>query len=268
MNHVSCPLCHAFAFRPTAHPDYQQCQSCGVVFQSTNIEPVADYFSSQNMVPNCTRQIGSYRQYLSCIDRYCAGFQPKVLVDIGAADGFFLKTARNHFQGMAIYACEESLVARRALIDAGIPIVELEGIKTLAGPKLVVMLQVLEHLANPVDFLKACALAPRDWLVVTSPAIDTVYYERNGKNWQSFSPSHHLILYGRKSLEVLLAKCGYEIVAYEHCYSGSVARNVPTALLMYFYRIMLWGRNALRGTVAAFPRYYGKHSFILVARKR
>jgi hypothetical protein len=262
----ACPLCRAGAWTPTNHPVYRSCRHCGLVYQYCDLQAVDDYYTQLHLAPDNTRQASTYRQYLEVLSRR---FPPKAgttLVDVGAGDGTFLEVAQCRFPANRIVAVEQSEVARTALRQKEIPVVDAADLAGIPD-KLVFSLQVIEHVHDPSAFLASLHLAPGERVVLTSPATDSAYYRRNGAAWRSFSPSHHVQLYNRQSLGRLFDRCGIQLLHYEHCYSGSRTRSLASAAVSHARAQAVWlARILLKGPKPR-PRFHGKNSFLAIGQK-
>ena len=260
-----CPVCDGIDSNAASHEFYVQCSACGVVYQNKGIESVKDYYEVIDKLPDYSHQLGSYRDYLHQIVK-SAGLEPDShLVDIGAGDGSFLQLAQEMLSVNNVYAIEESEIAVSVLGSKNIPVIGMDDLQGLKK-KTIVALQVLEHIAEPHLFLQEMALDHGDYVVMTSPAVDGKYFSKYGKDWKSFSPSHHLVLYSRESLNGLFEKSDIEMLHYGFCISAS---NSMLASMWKFVRnTFTWPvRILLKGYIPP-PKFYGRNSFIVVGRKK
>ena len=132
------------------------------------------------------------------------------------------------------------------------------------SPKLIFAFQVIEHISEPISFMKSFHLQRGEVVVFSSPATDSVFYNRNGSDWKSFSPSHHLILYNRKSLFYLFERSGIKLVSYDYCFSGSSVFNTPTAIVKHLNNLFIWIVRVLIKGYKSPPKYHGRNSFLSI----
>jgi len=261
-----CPLCGGKKSNPTAHPLYVQCQDCSVVYQFSEINRIDDYYDDSQTTPNCTGQIKSYIRYLNVVANYFDFKKIANIIDVGAADGSFLSVVGKKYPHCQISAIEHSEKAKTILQQKGISIIEFGGLAHIKS-KCIFSFQVLEHIAEPVKFIHDLSLESGDYFILTSPAVDSVFFARNRKYWRSYSPSYHLLLYGKASLEYLFKQNKMTLLYYDFCYSRSNSYNALSAAIQFLKSQFIW---ALRVCVKGYcerPRYHGRSSFLAIARK-
>lgn len=207
---ANCPICNSLNSKALDHPLYKQCLACSGIYQFKEITPIDDYYKHIDRVPNFSHQVGSYKNYINIIKRVIKPEARFTLVDIGAGDGTFLQLCREKLDLKNYYAVEESKTALNVLKEK-----HIEATKRLneIANKIVVCLQVIEHIDKPISFLESLFLQQGDYIVMTSPSVDSKYFARYGRYWRSFSPSHHLVLYSKQSLELLFKQFGIDILS-------------------------------------------------------
>jgi SAM-dependent methyltransferase len=82
----------------------------------------------------------------------------------------------------------------------------------------ITMFHVVEHLKEPVDYLKAAhqLLRPRGRLIVQTPNAACWQFLLLGENWSGIDVPRHLVNYRARDLEVLLDCCGFEVLRRKH----------------------------------------------------
>lgn len=260
----NCPICHSDKIKLHSHPLYKQCLECSAIFQFSHIEPVDDYYSSIKI--DYSYQLGSYKSYLNIVSKVIDLTNPEInLVDIGAGDGTFLMLCKQKYNFQHLFAVEASKTAKKVLSERGFKVISQEQIRQVGHPKVIVLLQVLEHLSKPQDFLKSINLQKGDYVVLTSPAVDSIYCKLYKNKWNSLSPSHHLILYSQKSLEVFAQELSLNLVYLNFCFSachGSIDNGIN-----YLKSLFKFPVKVLLGQKPSFPLFHGKNSFLAVLFK-
>jgi hypothetical protein len=187
-----------------------------------------------------------------------------VLIDVGAGDSTFLEEAADTLAPKAIFAVESSTIAQESLRAKGIDVVELEDLQRFRK-KIVVALQVIEHLEDPHKFLASLHLNPGDYIVVTSPATDTIYFRLYGKLWRSYAPHHHLVLYCRKTLQEVFSRAQLQMIHYEHCVSG--VHNSADEFVRFCARVLLWPIRRRNPTLRRIQLFHAKSSLLAIGVK-
>lgn len=155
-----------------------------------------------------------YGALLRKIERYSMRHTTEArLLDIGCSNGSFLVAARNrgwHVAGMELekhsvrIARQQRLdVYESTLEDADIPENEFE---------VVTMWQLLEHIADPTQFLERVRsiLRPGGVLAISTPNIESIGWCILKEDWCAVEPSVHLHLFTSVSLRYLTRKVGLE----------------------------------------------------------
>jgi len=155
-------------------------------------------------IQDTERRLADLKQY----------FTGKCVVDIGCGEGSFLRGMRPYAK--SITGVELLASARNQLTDEGIPCVE--SLAELGGGKIdaAFMMHVLEHLPDPLLFLKQAREKlvdsnPKAQIVVEVPhARDFLIDRLRVSEFVAFTLwSQHLVLHTRESLRLLLAAAGF-----------------------------------------------------------
>ncbi len=191
-----CPLCHGVQF--AAHRfSLLRCMGCGLVVNPEIFRPGAgealnkDAFGDQ-WEPETSFWVRWFerwknRRYVNTIRQYVQGGR---LLEIGVGSGRFLEAARA--AGFEVMGCDISpAVCRR--------VEERIGVRVHCGPveslperafDVVAMHHVLEHVEDPVGFLRAVrrVLAPRGVVHIAVP--NMACWEAHFSSWNCYLPYH------------------------------------------------------------------------------
>jgi SAM-dependent methyltransferase len=208
------------------------------------------------------------------------GRKPASILDIGAgAGGFLSEMVEAGFMARAdVLALEPSpeaqvvLAARRLpILDA--PLSQLATVEVEPFPEVVTLLDVLEHLDDPVQTLLDISrrLPAGGQLVILVPALPSLW-----SRWDELL--HHKRRYTKRTLREHLVQGGFEITALQYCFAGITlpawyrARfGMASAAAGQFARVSPW-LNALLTAVfdleSRFPWWPFGTTLAAVARRR
>lgn len=210
-----------------------KCRYCDLVYinprlatKYTNRQYSRDYFSKH------PAKLGGYENYLkdqrtkitnsNYILHRLKQITPRKgkLLDIGCAYGIFLSVAKKQgFQTFGIEPNKEaSSYAKTEL--------KLDIINDFFNQKyfqkkyfdIITLLDVLEHMSNPVGFLKNInnLLAKNGILIILTPNVDGLFRKLMGNSWPHFKPEEHLYYFSPQTIERLLNKSSFKILKIEN----------------------------------------------------
>jgi hypothetical protein len=127
---------------------------------------------------------------------------------------------------------------------------------------------VIEHILEPREFINSFKMTTGDYLVLSSPAVDSFTAQKHHVkgDWKSLSPSHHICLYSKKAITEILEECGFVIIYYGHVWSA--CHGAIDALKNYILSIVKWPIKKIIKRQAPFPVLYWKNSFLVIAMKK
>ena len=225
-------------------PFYLHCERCGTRFSKYRLkrEALSDFYSytsywqkrqasKEHPVleerPDVLRSGGRIEKWITTINRYCPNSEG-LAIDVGCAEGTFLTAlSENGWRTLGLEPDPET--ARRASEETGLEIrsgifPEVE----LPGCDLFIACDVLEHVADPVAFVKGArkTLADGGVLFLQQPILedDSGFGEMNPR---VFDPEEHAFIFTRKSLAALLHANGFEVL--ENSDSWSAAHEIVVA---------------------------------------
>ena len=142
----------------------------------------------------------------------------KTLLDVGCLNGVLLDVAgESGWEAMGVERLEHAV---RACLRKGLKVLKctLPGEAHLLAERFsaVVLLDVLEHVIDPVPFLKSIRplLRERGVLAIQVPNFDSLIVRLEGKDNWNFCPGHSSY-FTRESLERVAFEAGYEMLAME-----------------------------------------------------
>ena len=138
------------------------------------------------------------------------------VLDVGCSTGHFLAALKGRVKervGLELGEAPAAFIKKN--LDFKVYSEPIERVKISEGPfDLITALQVLEHIADPINFLKGMArnLKPNGYLYLEIPnvteALLTVFKIKEYEDFYYREP--HLFYYSKKTLKALLKKAGFE----------------------------------------------------------
>lgn len=140
----------------------------------------------------------------------------RTLLDVGSGDGVFLAT----MQGVGWEVCgvePDPVAARLSREKRGVSVLDGTLDQVDAGAAafdVVVSRHVIEHVHDPVAFMRACfrAVGPGGSLIVLTPNARSFCHRIFGRHWLHLDPPRHLHLFSRRSLETCATAAGLRSV--------------------------------------------------------
>lgn len=226
---LPCPCCAASDALPVWQRDryflrveLSICRRCGLAYLRRGLQGEAEQLFYRSLYPRIMRQPPSARDQWHY--RLLAGYRYSTIsaalgpldavLDIGSGLGFFLDACRAH--GAERYAGIEPGTPQRSFAAAELGLGEAlyaqpfgEPLELPFRPRLVTLFHVLEHLNEPRTALRQVAelMDPDGWLVVEVPDIRADWRE------MGLIQVHvsHRSYFCRRTLEALLASCGFRV---------------------------------------------------------
>ena len=230
--HNSCPVCRSSntrlhlddeeeALEPSlfgssrvkiTHGRILRCASCGFGFRERRSNPaeMAELYRQMDVGIYESETAGrkaTAARHLGIVHRFSTGRGR--LLDAGCASGYFLHQARQAGWSIAGVEPSEILYAKaREVLGSGAEIY-CSVLENTAFPPAsfdaITLWDVLEHVSEPVDFMKLCAtlLKPGGRLFVNVPDLDSIEARLLGTRWPLLL-AEHLNYFNRASL----SRCG------------------------------------------------------------
>ena len=191
-------------------------------FTGGRADGYADYLASE---PVLRRE---FAKIVDFIRGYCASGK---LLELGCAYGFFLREARHHFQVAGIELSEDAAAYARAHgLDVIGGIAEKANLERFGRLDVIVLLDVIEHLPDPLQTLQLCRehLSHRGIIVLTTGDFGALAARMAGSNWRLMTPPQHLWYFTAESMEGLAARLGMRVEHLDH-----PGKFVPLSLIIY-----------------------------------
>jgi SAM-dependent methyltransferase len=197
-------------------------------FTGARRDGYADYRGSESVLRR------EFARTVEFIRRFRGGGR---LLEIGCAYGFFLQEAQRCYE-----------VAGIEIADAAVTFCRTRGLSVTHGVAdeatlaqfgmldVIVLLDVIEHLANPQATLRLCRkqLNPGGLIVITTGDFASFYARLAGPHWRLMTPPQHLWFFTPESIQRVSHSVGLTLEACDHPW-----KFVPIALIEFQMRRLL-----------------------------
>ena len=254
---IACPACgsetrHDFRFSKN-RSDIYQCSSCGLGrAEAANFDPNAyyteDYFDGGHADGYADYQSAEpvLRQEFAKTVEFVRRFRPSGrLLELGCAYGFFLQEAKQHYAASGIELAQSAAEhCQRSGLNVLQGPIDRTNLARLGRQDVIVMLDVIEHLPDPLCSLQLCAdyLDRGGVLVITTGDFGSAAAKITGKAWRLMTPPQHLWYFTIESMQRLSARTGLRVECIDHPW-----KLVPASLILFQLRRMM-GMNASRSS--------------------
>jgi SAM-dependent methyltransferase len=253
---LPCPACgsttrHLYLFSKHGC-DILQCVECGIgrteaagfdpssyytqdYFSGGHLDGYADYRGAEFVLRR------EFARVVAFVRRHCRGGK---LLEIGCAYGFFLQEAKAHFDVSGIELAQEAAAhCRRCGLNVLDGVADEDNLRQIGPIDAVVLLDVIEHLADPRKTVELCArqLKPGGVLVLTTGDFGSLLARLSGATWRLMTPPQHLWFFTRDSMQRLSTGAGLEFVYCDHPW-----KLVPLSLILFQLTRMMGMRPAQR----------------------
>lgn len=227
-----CPICaaqHIESACVVGTTTIWQCRACGLGWWDASAHDFAgfyekDYYSGGNASPDRgyadyralrQGQHATARRRLARIRTFAPGAH--TLLDVGCGLGYFLEQALE--QGWGAAGFEISAYARETMksaVNAPVHGPPLEGIAERFD--VVTAWDVLEHVANPLDFLRTLGSLVTEGgaIVLTTGDFASLTARVSGRRWHLFNLPEHLFFHTPDSMRILARKAGLHVRRIHH----------------------------------------------------
>ena len=144
--------------------------------------------------------------YMHWIYKYLENYDPGKYFEVGPGNCILFKTFKSKNWSCEAYELQSWVVAEGIFND-------FDKIPT-SNKDIMVLHDVLEHVSNPVAFLKRFSKFQKnsDLLFLAFPNVSSFRFKIFKTKWRMIEPLAHINFFSKKSTKKLLEKCGYEPV--------------------------------------------------------
>lgn len=214
------------AYRCTAvgsreYPPVYKCLNCGLEqvpgsLFPRSLERIYEEIQDDAYIKNIPARRKTYQRCLSDLSPFLPS-APGRLLEVGSYCGIFLQEAAA--RGWAVTGVEPSMWATEYAREVSqVPVVQgfLSNVSiNLNGPyDLVVSWDVLEHVRDPIEFLRECAqqLSPEGALCISTLDVDTWMPKLLGTRWP-WLMNMHLFYFGKESVRNVFERAGLDLLS-------------------------------------------------------
>lgn len=229
---VNCPCCgereHNFEYEKEGFI-FDKCDKCNTIYINPRptVDMLADFYArsrSMNywndvMFPKSEiyRKEKLFKSRASKVIEICKkyGNDFGTIVDVGAGYGTFCEVLKETNTFKKVIAVEPSTGLAKTCEEKGIETINTPIEKvSLINVSVVTNFEVIEHLFDPEEFVRACAdVLPKDGiLVITTPNIEGFELKMLKKLSPNIGGPDHLNYFTPYSISYLLEKCGFEVL--------------------------------------------------------
>jgi SAM-dependent methyltransferase len=203
-----------------------RCRECGLVFvgRAQTAEELGAYYDAGYWEDPDAEGYGGYAAAEARKRHHFGGLLAELerltpvgdLLEIGSAYGFFLDEARR--RGWRVRGVEPSPHAARHARDVLGLDVAAEPLTQLpiepASVDCIAMWDVIEHLPDPRATLEAglACLRPGGVLALSTGDVNSLTARLHGRDWSLLTPPWHQFFFSRRTMKLLLADIGFDIV--------------------------------------------------------
>jgi SAM-dependent methyltransferase len=263
LEHPACPLCRSdereFPFDLPEGYRVARCQECGTHYLYPRLTEEAmqqvyqdpSYYQGGNSGYADTSYFdqekalrATFRSLLRNLQK--RGMTGGDLLEIGCGYGYLLDEAKTYFRRRMGTECSSEAAAQARKTGAD---VFVGGIEQLANDALfdcALAIQVIEHIYDPVGFMKQLVahLKPGGYVALATPDIGGALRKFTGRSWPSFKVPEHVLYFDFHSLQRLMREAGLigiERMPYPHAFPlGLIAAKFGLSLPGGLAGINLW----------------------------
>ncbi|EMI29065.1 class I SAM-dependent methyltransferase [Rhodopirellula europaea] len=224
---LQCPVCGIAQFRfrfEKKGRDFWRCMSCAgeLLYPLPTVDELDRYYEesySEGMYSDFaaaqTMKRMTAHSRLSELSRYVPSASGGRWLDVGCADGTFVAVAKE--KGADAQGVELSATAVELARQAGLNVHSgtVDSLPNDARFDTITAFDVIEHVLDPRDFIRALRMRVRDGghIVLTLPDLNSMARRLMGSRWYFYIPEEHLHYFNRQNLSLLLQEEGFTVKA-------------------------------------------------------
>ena len=234
-----------------------RCSACGVHYLFPRLTETAmqaayrsgDYFAGGEAGYADTSYADQERALRATFRRLMRNLQKRGLtggdlLEIGCGYGFLLDEARGFFRsrtGLEMSHEAAAIAKQRAdrVYEGG-----LEQLPSDARFDCIIATHVIEHVYDPLSFLKNVANHAAGKIVIATPDMNSPLRKLMGRRWPSFKIPEHILYVDAKTLSALMEKAGLKNVRalpYPHAFPlALIARKLHLPLPKAIANVNVW----------------------------
>jgi 2-polyprenyl-3-methyl-5-hydroxy-6-metoxy-1,4-benzoquinol methylase/Zn ribbon nucleic-acid-binding protein len=135
------------------------------------------------------------------------------LLDVGCSYGYLVKTAHDlGWEAMGVDLSENAIDFSRNSYAINVQVGDIYTVDTFDHFDFITMFDVIEHVRNPVDYLKKAysLLNNGGYLIIGTP--DVSHYKARNTSWSDYQPPKHLFYFDRNTLRRACEMAGFTFV--------------------------------------------------------
>lgn len=226
---MRCPLCKK---KPSSDffgiSSYWFCKACELAWKKHFPETTYDetyYKGKSSFVSYLFAPIAN--TFYGVRQEYAGSEKRKIWIDVGAGEGGFLKTVKAQKR----IGVDVSESGRKMMQESGLDTLSEKQFLTTSktDADVISFWQVLEHVENPWDYLKAAKrnLKKKGKIIIGIPNFKSLEFYFAREYWFHLQPQFHLWHFSPRSIKMLLEKTGFSIEssdywAIEHHLTGTL----------------------------------------------
>ncbi|MGA8489258.1 MAG: class I SAM-dependent methyltransferase [Terriglobales bacterium] len=198
---------------------YAQCGNCG----TWSLNPMPDgealgYYYNQTYTVPPEAYARRVAEHAPPILRELGERLPRrgKLLEIGCSYGFFLDAAQKDGWGTTGIELDDRAVKygrEKLLLEVLAGTLESEMQRLEPPYDAIVSFHVIEHLRDPIEFLRSCRKLLREGgvLILKTPNVASWIAKRTGAYWEWLCPPAHIHLFSSGTLDLALQRSGFEV---------------------------------------------------------
>ena len=157
---------------------------------------------------------GLLRERQRADSMFLEGAEAGRLLDVGCGQGAFIaRMARSGWSVRGVDMDPAAVRTARELHGLDIRVGGIESVSGAASVDVITASHVIEHLADPHEFLAHCRrlLAPRGKVILRTPNAESLGHRLYGRNWRGLEAPRHLCLFTPRALTNVAIRAGFAV---------------------------------------------------------